>query len=171
LLLNVEGQTRLDDILKTVKEQLNAVPHGGLTFGLLKYVNEEPDVRSAMNCLPRAEILFNYLGQVNQQGGFRARTAPEWTGPEQSREEIRCHVLEVNGILLDEELRLYWNFSRNLHRRETIENRANQFISHLTTIIQHCCSGESRGLTPSDFPNALVDQDNLDELLSQLDQS
>src|SRR5262249_8242285 len=133
LLLNVEGRIRLDDILKTVKEQLNAVPHGGVTFGLLKYINEEADVRSAMNCLPRAEILFNYLGQVNQQGGFRVLPAPESAGPEQSKEETRCHVLEVNGILLDEELRLYWNFSRNLHRRETIENWAKQFISHLTT--------------------------------------
>jgi non-ribosomal peptide synthase protein (TIGR01720 family) len=123
-----------------------------------------------MHRLPRPEILFNYLGQVDQQG-FAGRQAPEWSGPEQAREETRYHVLEVNGILLEDELRLYWNFSGNLHRRETIENRANQFLSHLTSIIQHCCSGESSGFTPSDFPNALVDQENLDELLRQLDES
>jgi non-ribosomal peptide synthase protein (TIGR01720 family) len=170
LLLNVKGHTKLDDILKTVKEQLNAVPHGGLTFGLLKYVTEEAEVTSAINRLPCADILFNYLGQVNQQARFRWRKAPEWTGPEQAVEETRSHVLEVNGIVLDEELTFSWNFSRNLHRRATIETRAKQFISHLSGIIQHCCAGESSGFTPSDFPNALVDQENLDELLRQLEQ-
>jgi microcystin synthetase protein McyA len=166
--LDVQDRMGLDDLLKTVKEQMNAVPHGGITFGLLKYVTQDTQVASAFSRLPRAEVLFNYLGQMNQQGGFPGRQAPESVGPEQGPRETRYHLLEVNGILLDDELRFFWNFSRNFHRRATIGDWADRFIGHLTSIIRHCLSGESTGLTPSDFPQALVDQDDLDELLRQL---
>jgi hypothetical protein len=47
--------------VKTVKEQLRAVPGDGLGYGLLRYLN--PDTSPVLAALPAPQIGFNYLGR------------------------------------------------------------------------------------------------------------
>jgi non-ribosomal peptide synthase protein (TIGR01720 family) len=65
-------------------------------------------------------------------------------------------------------LRLAWTFAPGIHRRETIESVAAQFVESLRSLIAHCLGSEAGGFTPSDFPSARVSQRDLDKLLSRL---
>jgi non-ribosomal peptide synthase protein (TIGR01720 family) len=47
--------------LKAVKEQLRALPDGGLGYGLLRYLC--PETRQMLAALPEPTIAFNYLGR------------------------------------------------------------------------------------------------------------
>ncbi|HEX2271544.1 MAG TPA: amino acid adenylation domain-containing protein, partial [Pyrinomonadaceae bacterium] len=62
-------------------------------------------------------------------------------------------------------LQLSWSFSRNVHKPETIEQLAKDFINCLEAIITHCQSEEAGGYTPSDFPLVRLTQSELDQVL------
>ena len=62
-------------------------------------------------------------------------------------------------------LQVQWSYSEAVHRRETIENLAQNYLAALVTIIRHCQSPEAGGYTPSDFPLARVSQSDLDKAL------
>ena len=48
--------------LKQIKEQLRAVPQRGIGYGVLKYLRGQQGVCA----LPEPQLLFNYLGQIEQ---------------------------------------------------------------------------------------------------------
>ena len=64
-------------LIKTVKEQLRAIPGDGLGYGLLRYLN--PATATALAALPAPQICFNYLG--------RFTTALTGPGPSPGRGE------------------------------------------------------------------------------------
>jgi hypothetical protein len=59
-----------------------------------------------------------------------------------------------------------WRFSRQVHRKETIEAVAGRFVAALRELIAHCQSPEAGGFTPSDFPLVRdIRQEQLNHLL------
>ena len=62
---NIEEAAGQGASIKAIKEQLRAVPHKGLGYGVLRYLADEPS-RQRMAELPAAPITFNYLGQFDQ---------------------------------------------------------------------------------------------------------
>jgi amino acid adenylation domain-containing protein len=62
-------------------------------------------------------------------------------------------------------LRLSIKFSENRHRRETIQQLAENVLESLRSQIRHCQTAEAGGCTPSDFPMAELDQQALDRLI------
>lgn len=46
----------------------------------------------------------------------------------------------------------------------TIQRLADEYLSELQALVAHCCEERNRGLTPSDFPLADIDQARLDSL-------
>jgi len=154
--------------LKTVKEQLRAIPLHGIGFGLLRYLyNNKEDVQ-ALRTLPEVEIGFNYLGQFDQKsrnepGNFE--NASETPGPLVSPYGKREHLLDINGSISEGQLFLHWTYSENIHRHETIENLALSYVQALRELIAHCQQPEVGGYTPSDFPLVSLSQRQLDTLL------
>jgi hypothetical protein len=60
---------------------------------------------------------------------------------------------------------MHWMYSRGLHRRETIEQVAEEYQGALRGLIEHCLSPEAGGYTPSDFPLAHWNQVELDRVI------
>ena len=56
------GGEALGRTLKSIKEQLRALPNNGLGYGLLRYLNRETAPQLALHAPP--QIGFNYLGRV-----------------------------------------------------------------------------------------------------------
>jgi amino acid adenylation domain-containing protein/non-ribosomal peptide synthase protein (TIGR01720 family) len=161
--------------LKEIKEGLRKVPGLGLGYGVLRYVNQDQaaDQRAEerLRRQGQAEISFNYLGQVDGvvgQGIWRRVQALE----ENSRggRNRRSHVLEVEGRVEGGRLQVWWNYSRDVHREDTIAAVAGNFLEELKEIIEHCVAPGTGGFTPSDFPLARLDQHSLD-LLTQSHQA
>ena len=70
--------------------------------------------------------------------------------------------------LIDGRFEATWTFSSQIHRRATIERLAHRYTAALNALIDSRQSAEAGGFSPSDFPAAHVDQQQLDRLLSSL---
>jgi amino acid adenylation domain-containing protein/non-ribosomal peptide synthase protein (TIGR01720 family) len=152
-----------DALLKTIKEQLRAIPHKGIGYGLLRYVCQEPSLADTLS----APLSFNYLGQfdqiLNPDSDFQI--AQESAGADISLQSQRQHLLDVNGLIVGGELQLNWTYSENLYDRQTIDQLAHNCLNNLMAIIAHCVQPDVGGYTPSDFPLAPLQQEQLDNLV------
>ncbi|MFM7367895.1 MAG: condensation domain-containing protein, partial [Sphaerospermopsis kisseleviana] len=161
----------LGETLKTVKEQLRAIPNKGIGYGLLRYLSQDPEIASQLKTLPQAEISFNYLGQFDQQINTTSwmQPASESAGRMHGLQNNRPHLLDINSMIVEKQLQIEWTYSTNFHQAATIEKLAQEFVNTLQDIITHCASGKNGGYTPSDFPLVKLNQVELDQLLASLD--
>ena len=150
--------------LKAIKEQLRRIPRQGFGFGCLYYSSQRPEVRRALRAMPRPEISFNYLGQLDTMLSQSRLFAPanESRGAEKCAHGLRPYVLEIDGGVVDGKLWINWHFSRNLHRRQTIASWAERCSAALVGLLDHCLDPANGGLTPSDVPLSRLDQGTLD---------
>ncbi|MCB1033159.1 MAG: hypothetical protein KDD47_04920, partial [Acidobacteria bacterium] len=68
-------------------------------------------------------------------------------------------------------LEITWTYSRRHHREATLTELGRQQLAVLLGLIDHCLSSAGTGHTPADFPEADLDQAELDELLAELGES
>ncbi len=171
VLLELATTDNLGDILRSVKEQLRAIPNKGIDYGLLWYSSGDRAKASALQKLPPAEICFNYLGQFNQllSAASIFKPAAESFGKSRSSQGRRSYLLDVNAHILGGQLQINWTYSTNLHQHSTIENLAQQFVTALHELIAHCLSPFAGGYSPSDFPLAALSFDELERGLASLE--
>ncbi|MDO7900267.1 non-ribosomal peptide synthetase, partial [Pseudomonas citrulli] len=155
----------LGDSLKSIKEQLRAVPDKGLGYGVLRYLGE-PAVRAELAALPAPRVTFNYLGQFDRQFDDGALFVPssEGSGAAQHARAPLANWLTVEGQVYGGELSLNWGFSERMFKRQTIETLAADYHAELSALIEHCCGLHAPQATPSDFPLARISQAQLDRL-------
>lgn len=173
VVLTISGTGDPGRDLKMVKEQLRAVPGRGIGYGLLRYLPQYLDDESSaaeLRAQPAAEIAFNYLGQLDHAlpADSILRPAQEKSGHWQSPDARRNHLLEINASVSRGQLRVTWNYSRNIHQRATIERLAQCYLAALRALLAHCRGAQGAGFTPSDFPLAKLDQRQLDKLLAKV---
>ncbi|TDR39584.1 non-ribosomal peptide synthase protein (TIGR01720 family)/amino acid adenylation domain-containing protein [Pseudomonas brenneri] len=163
--LDIEEASGQGASIKAIKEQLRAVPHKGLGYGVLRYLADST-CRQAMAALPSASITFNYLGQFDQsfdsQALFHPLEAP--AGPAHDPDAPLPNALSVDSQVYGGELVLRWTFSRERHDQQTISELADAYLGELQSLIAHCLRDDAGGLTPSDFPLAHLTQAQLDAL-------
>lgn len=100
----------------------------GLAYGVLKHIKGEP--------LPEAQILFNYLGQMDQtlsSGLFEP--ALESTGEMLPSEAERQHVLDFNSRILQGELIINVSYSKKHYRPKTLQTLVNHYVSSLKSYL------------------------------------
>ncbi|MEV4314210.1 non-ribosomal peptide synthase/polyketide synthase [Actinocrispum sp. NPDC049592] len=144
------------DVLKSVKEQLRAVPDRGLSYEALKYLG-------GAEVGPLPEICFNYHGKFEIGGLYQARL--EAPGLDIAADEPRTYLLDVTGLVESGELVLTWEYSTEIHTGATVRILANAMVAALRQIVQHCESPSVGGRTPSDFPLASLTQAQVDEIV------
>jgi non-ribosomal peptide synthase protein (TIGR01720 family) len=147
-----------------VKEQLRRIPNRGIGYGILYYLNRQAE---RLKALPSAEVSFNYLGQFDRE----LSTSLGWEfdrasgGAEHPACERRSHLLEANGLVVNGQLQISWIYCEKIHHRSTIERLAEWFVEALQALLEHCQSPEAGGFTPSDFPEAELSQEEIDEIM------
>ncbi|MFJ3925914.1 amino acid adenylation domain-containing protein [Streptomyces sp. NPDC090022] len=155
--------------LKSVKEDLRAVPGRGLGHGALRHLGEPGS--AAHTALAAAghlhpQISFNYLGQwdgtTSRTGLVRARLGA--LGADQAPEQPRPHLIDIVAAVGDGELRIDWIHSPGTHSTAAVQRLADAFAQALRDLIAHCLRPGSGGATPSDFPLARLDQAAVDRI-------
>lgn len=151
--------------VKSVKEQLRRIPNRGIGYGLLRYLSGNPEITKQLQAFPEAEVSFNYLGRFDQvlPQSTPFRLVQGYTGSERSLQGKRSHLIAIDAIVLNGRLQQNWTYSENVHRRSTIKKLAENFSVTLQEIIRHCLASRG-GYTPSDFPLATLNQQQLDRL-------
>ncbi|MBI1390808.1 MAG: amino acid adenylation domain-containing protein [bacterium] len=155
------------DLLIAMKEQSRRFARHAFEYGLLK--NARPD---EMSRWPHPQVAFNYLGRFDRSvasSSFILGFAEESTGPMMDPNARRLHELEIVASIHQERLRVQWIYSRALHRPETIESWMNRFENRLSRLIDHCRSNDAGALSPSEFSDVDLDQNQLDSVLNQLE--
>jgi non-ribosomal peptide synthase protein (TIGR01720 family) len=176
VLLDLGGASEPGAALKSVKEQLRAIPNQGIGYGLLRYLRDDTEIVQKLRDLPQPEVTFNYLGQSEslQAGASVFKPIPDSNGAARSLRGNRAFLLEINGRIIGGQLQMDWSYSENLYRYETIAALSERFLANLRLLIAHCQASDSESFTPSDFP--LTELDGLDlerlsELIKKIDQS
>jgi fengycin family lipopeptide synthetase B len=164
--LRLPKRAPVGERVRAIKEQLRAIPNGGLDYGMLRWLASDPTVRNRMAATTSGEICFNYLGQFDNalQGEALFAATTESTGPSVSPRTARRHLWEIIVYVSDGQLHVEWHFSRTLHRAETIERLATEYMAELQSLVATSGSTETSALAPTDFPLAGVDQADLEAL-------
>jgi non-ribosomal peptide synthase protein (TIGR01720 family) len=166
VLLDMPADPDWGQALKSVKEQLRAVPHRGLSYGALRYLSQDGSPATALRDTPRPQISFNYLGL------WGAATAPDslfqsWhseIGEDADPATDRTYLLTLVGAVADGQLEIGWTYPAEVYDQATIAGLAGQMTQALGEIIAHCARPGAGGRTPSDFPLARLDQETVDRL-------
>ncbi|WP_372340003.1 amino acid adenylation domain-containing protein [Pseudomonas sp. Leaf58] len=162
--VKLSPQPELASSIKTIKEQLRAVPNKGLGYGVLRYL-AAGEGQESLAALAKGAIVFNYLGQFDgsfDQQASLFKPAKESAGQNQDEDAPLSGLLALNGQVYGGELTLGWTFSREVFDPATIQHLADAYAEELQALIGHCCQANTRGLTPSDFPLARLNQVQLD---------
>jgi len=169
LLLQLPAEDETAAAIKSIKEQLRELPGNGFSFGVLRYLSNNPEIVESLKSLPEPQVQFLYRGRTEQEFsneifGFTSETV----GPLVDEENSRQHLLEINSYFANGLFTASWRYSRNFHSRSTIEALAQDFMESLTHLIDHCRTASNSSFTPSDFPNADIDQGALDKLMNKI---
>jgi len=166
------GEGSWSEKLRRVKEQQRQVPQGGIGYGVLRYLSRASEVRKQLAGQPQAEVSFNYVGRgevERPREGALLGLAQERSGAVLSPRGSRCHMLEINASAVGGELAVHWVYSEGVHRRETIEQVAQQMLRTIKEIIQETRQSTTHLFSTADFPEAGLSQEELDKLMAVLD--
>jgi non-ribosomal peptide synthase protein (TIGR01720 family) len=135
--LRVTTEGGINRAVRTVRDQLRRIPRKGIGYGALRYLSADAGVQRQLTGFT-PEVCFNYLGQFDQLFDSRASIflGCEKSGLSQSHATGRAYILEVVCQVLNGRLTSRWTYSRNLHRRQTIELLAERFVAALRNYLK-----------------------------------
>ena len=168
----LEGGAALGQAFKRIKEQLRALPDGGLGYGLLRHLN--PETAPALAGLATPQIGFNYLGRFARAQAADWQIAPEIEalgGGGIDPDMPFGHSLEVNAVTLDQsdgpQLSATWSWPSALLSEEEVSDLAQGWFRALEALVRHAAEPSAGGHTPSDFPLVALSQAEVDQLEAQ----
>ncbi|MFI5562666.1 amino acid adenylation domain-containing protein [Amycolatopsis japonica] len=151
LRLDTAGADTPGQLVKQVKENVRAVPDGGLGYGMLRYLDAETG--KALAALPSPEIGFNYLGRFSPRPDGDAepwQLAGTIGGTAEDDLPLR-HAVEIDAVVLDGEFTLTLTWAERLLTEADAEALGQAWLDRLTGLARHT-EGGAGGHTPSDFP-------------------
>jgi len=149
--------------IKVIKETLRSIPNKGIGYGMLKYLTTSENV--SLNVKP--EILFNYLGQFNEnisndQFDIVGVSDQNCISPELER----MYDLEIEGMVIKNQLQLIISYNKKHYKPQTIEKLLFDYENALKELINHCQEKQSTELTPADLTFKGLELDDLDDIFS-----
>ncbi|MFI1258751.1 amino acid adenylation domain-containing protein [Streptomyces netropsis] len=160
------GGPALGNAVKTIKEQLRALPDNGAGYGLLRHLNEE--TAATLAALPTPQISFNYLGRLGgstseEDGG----TEDDLGGGADPRMPL-THVLGLNSIARETpegpSLVATWAWPLELFSEDEVRDLAESWFRALRAIVAHAEGPGAGGHTPSDLSLVRLAQRDIDAL-------
>ncbi len=165
--IDVKDKENTALFIKSVKEQLRKIPFGGIGYGILRYLSPEEGIRHNLRANP--SIIFNYLGKLAVFSNKVLGPSTDISVGTRHETSERSHQLEINAFIQDDQLTMRWFYDAKKYKQETIQSLVNEFEETLRNFITHCSAPDAGGFTPSDFPEAGLSQDDLDNLLGEIE--
>ncbi|MER7668257.1 amino acid adenylation domain-containing protein [Kitasatospora sp. NPDC096128] len=164
----IAGGEAAGRLLKQVKENVRAVPDGGLGYGMLRHLNAE--TAPVLAASPKAEVGFNYLGRFSS----RPDSDPQpWqmtgtVGGAAEQDAPLRHAVEVDAVLLDSpdgpELRLTVTWAGRLLGEAEAQSLAQVWLDLLSGLAAHAAVPGAGGHTPGDFSLVELTQPEVEEV-------
>ncbi|WP_433671224.1 amino acid adenylation domain-containing protein [Nocardia sp. CA-136227] len=148
------GGPALAAAVKSVKEQLLAIPDQGIGYGLLRYLDE--DAGPTLATVP-PQIAFTYRGRVatgTAEAEFPGTRPPDM--PATAALDIEVTVLDDTK---EPRLQAIWSHPAGALTADTVREIAEDWRSALTALATHVRRAGSGGRTPSDLTAELGQSD------------
>ncbi|NIA31613.1 MAG: AMP-binding protein, partial [Actinobacteria bacterium] len=135
--LKVDRDLAVKDVVRSIRDQMKQLPDNGIGYGLLRYLAPEDDMRKKLGAMPQPQVSFNYLGQFDQlmDASSPFKPAGESKGPEHSAKAQRANLIDVTAVVSGEKMYINFSYSKNIHKKMTIEAVLNSFIETLKKMI------------------------------------
>ncbi|WP_083744971.1 non-ribosomal peptide synthetase [Nocardia donostiensis] len=145
--------------IKTVKEQLRALPDKGVGFGMLRYLN--PDTADRLAHAPTPQISVNYLGRATTCGDSDPWLPRRFAATQDNRAPLTA-VIDINAIRTDSGLEVTWAYASRLLDAGDLGELTDLLDQALRGIAAHTGTAGAGGYTPSDFELVPVPQHQID---------
>ncbi len=154
-------------VVKAIKEQLRAVPHKGIGFGMLRHLDPESAPRLAGTL---GQIGFNYLGRISagEVADHSWLPTADWGEPvaEQDPALPAAAVVDINALATSTDaglrLRASFSYAAEIIDEESVRELAEDWTAALTILAEHLRDPAAGGLSPADVPLVQVTQAELD---------
>jgi non-ribosomal peptide synthase protein (TIGR01720 family) len=156
----------LKSFILSVKETVRNIPNNGLDYGILRYLAKDESVKSSLK--HSAPIVFNYLGVKKENTNTDDLLFNHKLSNTRSHLSERNYYFEINTLIVEDKLEINWSYSEKFHNSHTITKLLSKTQSHLEALVDYYTEFDSNSYSASDFPDSDLDNDDLNELLSQL---
>ncbi|NQY62234.1 MAG: amino acid adenylation domain-containing protein [Alteromonadaceae bacterium] len=162
LALSADPDGNLGNTLKNIKEKRKFVPGKGFNYGVLRYLSQSKQAQT-LKSAKGAQVLFNYLGQLDQSFDEGTIYQQMEAVPKGSRSgsDKRTHAFEINTMIRSGQLHVEWGYDTLSYNKETMQGLLLQYLNHLRDLILLCSQCDHFEYTPSDFPLITVEQEKL----------
>lgn len=173
VLLDVGDSSGPGEFLMSIKEQLRGVPNGGIGYGVMRYLREEDELHQMLEDLPQAQLSFHYSGQIDHLLASSSIFSNTRNFVEFAHHFLGDphYLMKITAGIIEDQLHLNWIYSRHAYQQKTIEKFTRVFMDTLVEIIEHCKAVGVGRYTPSDFPEANLNQQELDALLAEINEN
>ena len=167
---DADGQGAL---LTSIKEQVRSIPRGGSSYAMARYHNADPALREGLEMLPRPQVSFDYLGELDSllPEGSLFSLHPVAPVAEVEEPESSGYALAVRSFVHEGRLTIYWFYDRALLDDETLRGLADAHASEVLALVGHCAAKDSESFTPADFPLADLDSRKLNKVARLLEKA
>ena len=100
--------------------------------------------------------------------------SPKSNGLSRSLRGQRSHLIEINALIVDNQLKVDWIYSQNVHRRETVEKLTQDFLAALLSLFTNTQSSSVPNYTPSDFAefeSSQWNQNDINDIMTAINQT
>ncbi|MDK4218997.1 non-ribosomal peptide synthetase [Pantoea agglomerans] len=142
---------------------LELAPHKA-EYGLVRWLSEDEEVRAKLDEADLPALSLNYLGQIpdQQEGEFVLRH--DISSVDRAVGNVRAFTLDLVAVVINGELRFYWNYCRNVLKPEIVEGWADALQQHLQQLLTELTA---RPLLVADFPLARIRQIQFEALVGK----
>ncbi|MCG8915317.1 condensation domain-containing protein [Actinokineospora sp. PR83] len=153
--------TDAEKAVKTVKEQLRALPRDGIGFGLLRHLN--PSTRAELAHI-KPPVSFNYLGRFSSSDALWSVADESTAVPLGADPDMPVpHALDITAATRDlptgPELTVTWSWPDGVLDEAWVSALADGWFAGLIAIVR----ADVGGHTPSDLDLVDLSQDEIDE--------
>ncbi|MGE6386949.1 non-ribosomal peptide synthase/polyketide synthase [Pseudomonas sp. NPDC078416] len=159
--LRVRAAADIRQTLASVRDSLRGLPDKGVGFGLLRYLGDD-SARQSLAALPEPKVVFNYLGQFDQDlGDGRFTPSKVSAGALVDPSTPLNRELEINGQVFAGQLGLTFRFSGQRYQRKTIERLQTAYRDGLVALLDSLPSAQpaapqSLPVSREGAPNPLI---------------
>ncbi len=163
LRIDLAGVEGFQVVLERVKGGLRRIPDGGIGYGVLRHL-AGGEAAEALGAQPEAEILFSPLDSFELAADPLLEDARELAGAS----IWGGHLLDLRCGMRGGRLCLRWSHGAEGSLGSTVEALARRTHDALLELVELRSERIERRYIPADFPQADLDQEELDELLAEL---
>ncbi len=135
-LVKIDTQASTGNTLLDISQQMKEIGDSGTSIDLYRYLGAKPELVNRLAELPKAEVLFNYRGKVDDvlTRSLIFDNLRTIAGSDHDPKGLRQYPLAIAIDIVKCKLEVRCVYSQNIHKRESIKTLCAEFLNCLVSI-------------------------------------